>query len=312
MAFDLFITFAGLCLFQRPKEGGEELKVFLPPTQGHEHCCKDASDPTSESTVPGHFARLGYHVRYDPTLTGGPGKRFQEFEFAGKHLDLGSIGGRPKTLNREFRQLDVVDITDVVTEPLCPDRAIGGATIRSGSLCPGAVCEHSRGARWEIPGKKPTQHMATLVTWRIRDVKKVMEGGEGLELVVTDLKGRNPERCAVLRPVDGQIRIYLFHTPHDELPSQGVPPFQTWNSKGPNGERATEADHFRAYYSLFPGHDGDEVPEFVDEGEEDEDGDEPEGSEEGLGVASRKFHQVGRFGRRYNCILTVVDDGGEG
>lgn len=310
MAFDLFITFAGLCLFRRPKKEEEKwIEVLLPPTGEHEHCCKDASNPASKPTVPGHFAKLGYHVRYDPGATGTPGNRFREFDFEGKHLDLGSLGN-PETLNREFRQLDVVDITDVVTKPLNPGCAIGRVTIRAGSLCPGAVCEHSRGARWEFPDKKPAQHMSTLVTWRIRNVKETVQGGEGLELVVTDLKSRTPERCAILRPVDGQIRIYLFHTPYDELPSQGVPPFQTWTQEEPD---PTKAEHFRAYYDLFPGHkpaQGD-VPVFVDEGN-DEDDFEPVLALF-AGTPDAKLMKLHRgFGRRYNCILTVVDDGGEG
>ncbi|HEU4455835.1 MAG TPA: hypothetical protein VFR81_22410 [Longimicrobium sp.] len=327
MAYDLFITFAGLCMFRRPRveeeaRGGgsredRRVEVLLPPTGAHAECCGDGRSGdhgAAGERVPGHFARLGYHARYDPTVTSAPGKRFREFDFTGKRLDLGSLGN-PDSLNREFGHMDIVDLTDVVTGPLDPDCAIGQVIMKAGSLCPGAVCDHSRGARWKL-AKKETQHMATLVTWRIRRVRELVRGAEGLELKVADLKSGEKEVCGILRPVDGQIRIYVFHTPWDELPSQGVPPFQTWTS---GGLKPTEADHFKAYYELFPDHGDDAVPMFVDEGvDEDEEREAEAGTEaarsDGPAAVSPqpKAHLHLGFGRRYNCILTVVDDGGQG
>jgi hypothetical protein len=241
MAFDLFVTFAGMCLFKiKPDE--PLLRVLLP------------------GPVHNHHAIVGFHLKYAVQST-AHGNRFRERPLPrGGKLLLDRLV-TDDTLEPNLDGYNVVNLTEVLGRPPEPDKAFCQVLLKHGSACPRALCEPADGAIWKLEGSaggKP-QHMATSVTWCVSNVQNELgrTGEEGLDLLLE--VGGATQKLAELRPQGNQIRLYVFHTHACELPS-GNPPCIQRLRKG------HKVEHFRDYYKLFPGDPPDAAPVFVNDG----------------------------------------------
>jgi hypothetical protein len=273
MSFTLHVTFSGLCLFRRSPT--DELLVLLPP--GHQ------GDP--------HVARVGYHVRYDSTLVSPQGARFAEIPFEGRVLDLRGITSGTSldpSFPAHLDALEVVDISDIVDEPARPSRERARVHIRHGGVCPIGVCARPRGAQFKIrwneangQQKEKLQRMATSVQWIIPEVQQ-----NSLALKSTDLRGADEQTHATLTP-DGnnRIRIYVFHTLPDELPSSVRPAHEKL-------KKGTPAPHFRHYYHLFGNPAAQPIPTFHEHRDP---------------ANSQKILRNLFFGRRFTCMVASAD-----
>lgn len=250
MAFDLYITFAGLCLFSRRKEAGKEVLYVLLPDVKHVHVNGQPMEP--------HRAVVGYHARYHhstpspKTLVPGKNPHFKEHNLNGHDLDLSGIESKD-SLKPELDHMDVVRVPKITPNRPEPAKALSKVVLRAGRACPTELCEPNRGAQWELTwpenGNDVTicQYMATMVHWRICNVTSA-EGKDEFTLRTSSKEGGL--NLATLRPDGrGRIRIYLFHTPKDELPSAGPPPFKKLKPEA-------SMEHFEAYYSLYGVKDG--------------------------------------------------------
>lgn len=248
MPFTLHVTFAGLCLFRRNPT--DRLVVLIPDT------------PPSHR----HEAVLGFHVRYEEQ-TGQPGRRFHEINLRDRVLDLSSLS-TGDTFDISFPQAladaGVVDISHVVERPAKNDRAVARVEIAHGTVCPANVCATPSGALWHLCrdeggttlcDEEPT-FMATSVQWIISNVTEQVRGSEGLELKTKERRTGNVITHATLRPDDeDRIRIYVFHSPANELPSSPGAP----RKRLKHGDRA---DHFREFKRLFDRPAREPVPRF--------------------------------------------------
>jgi hypothetical protein len=266
MAFDLYVTFAGLCLFKR--KHNEPMRVLLP----------DAGMS--------HRAVVGWHVRYAvrPDATA---RRFEERPLVRSgELRLDSLTTDDR-LNTSLSGLDIVEIFPLMQRPAKRNKALAEVVVGHGSACPPHICEHFRGARWNLcwPHGEYEQHMATALTWRIAAVESRLAGSneEGIELV-QHVGGATP-KLGTLRPINGQIRIFVFNVKPGELPSANPPEMETLRPGYP-------AEHFTAFYTLFDPPAPNCVPEFVDDG------------------TPRELPFIGGvFGRLFTCMVASTDEG---
>jgi hypothetical protein len=241
MAFDLYVTFAGLCLFKRRHD--EPLRVLLP------------------GPVPDHHAVVGCHARYAGTATNAAGDLWEHPIPQGGQIGLDEVRSTD-ALDRSLAGLHVVDLFALMQRPAERDRAFAEVVIGHGSACSPHPWERARGARWELAWPKGIywNHMATAVTWRIRDVQDRIETNEeGIELTVRMPSGAR-RTLATLRPRGGHVSMYVFHAPRCELPSGDLGTCQENLAPGDG------MPHFQAYYSLFDGESPACMPRFVDEG----------------------------------------------
>lgn len=288
MAFDLFITFSGLCLFRHKKK--DKLRVLLPETSG---CHR-------------HYPVFGYHARYRPGALSTPGKRFVEHPLGCGALLLDQFEA-DDDLDRSLGRTDVVDISAVARKPADPSRAFLQVVIGAGAVCPPSVCEQPRGARWKLgkhAGPEEGRHMATSLTWRIQHVRQQVGNYDGLTLNVPEHNGT--VKTVTLRPDRGQIRVFVFHTMEDEQLSAGPPPFEQLCPNHP-------ADHFSIYYGLFRRPVDTPIPHFVNDGDDEEE--EDDDASTALAPAGDHFlRRAGRsrqgfgvgYGRRQTCVVTAA------
>lgn len=279
MAFDLYITFSGLCMLVRRKD---ELHVLLPRTH-------DAHK---------HIAVIGSHRKYQPEVGGS--SPFVEYELGAGPISLEDL----ETDQGFSARLDAFEIADMggcVGDRRNPNAVYAQLVLNQGSPCPLAVCENHGGAVWKFKGED--RRLSTSLHWRIRDVQEDMDGREGLSVRVITAAG--PSIDVKLRPVQGQIRMYLFHTLPDERPSSGPPqpkPIQA----------GTPAPHFGHYFDLFaplaqlparchPVFTSDRE-EFVAELDAGSASVQP-GSP---AARRRRLVQENFVGRRYSCVLATV------
>ncbi|HEY0019451.1 MAG TPA: hypothetical protein VGC13_24330 [Longimicrobium sp.] len=270
MAFDLYITFSGLCmLVRRP----DELLVLLPHTHDGDHK---------------HVAVFGSHRRYQPEAAGGT--PFVEHELGRGVVSLDDLDADSK-LRTNLQGFEIADITGCVSPVQNPGAIFAQIVVNQGAPCPREVCEQHHGAYWnfrdpENHGSVKRQRLATALHWRIRDVREEVDGREGLMVRVTPSSGQPYD--VTLRPSGGQLRMYVFHTLPDEKPSSGPPHPRPIK----NGEKAP---HFEHYFELFDGKPSEEcLPEFAGDTEEARDGE--------------KFMQFNFVGRRYSCVMATIDD----
>lgn len=264
MAFDLYITFSGLCLLARRKE---EMLVLLPRTDG---CHK-------------HWAVLGSDVRYQPDRTGEAVNGFVEHRLAEQQilLDLDT----EHALDNHLHGFDIAEIPRTAGL-LRPDLSYLQFVLVDGAPCPLGLCNQEKGAKWEYRGKR--QNLATELHWRIRDVTSDADGAEGLSVRVATTDSRKYD--VVLRPVNRQIRMYLFHTIADELPSNNPP--------APNLlEPDSEAPHFCHYYDLFMGGAECDPPRFA-----------PERVKSNRREKGEALFRHAHIGRRYSCVAATFND----
>src|SRR5688500_3470323 len=100
MAFDLYVTFAGLCLFTR--RHSEPLRVLLP------------------GPVPGHHAVVGCHARYADRSTNPAGDLWEHDLPANGRLLLNELRtGDP--LDLSLAGLNVVDLFSLMQRPAEPE-----------------------------------------------------------------------------------------------------------------------------------------------------------------------------------------------
>lgn len=261
MAFDLYITISGLCLLARRSE---ELVVFLPRTHGN---CK-------------HFAVLGSHARYQPDRPAEAVNGFVEHHLGEQSLLLDF--DTEHALDTHLGGYDIAELPKAYG-PLKPEERYLQLILSDGSACPEGICRQEKGARWRYQEKN--QNLATEVHWRVRDVTSEAEGKEGINVRV--ISPMNEAHEITFRPVNRQLRIYLFHTVADELPSNNPPAPKLL----PVGE---PAPHFSHYYSLLTQPEC-EPPILLPE--EDEETTSP-----------RKMFLHGHVGRRYSCVVAQFDD----
>ncbi|HEX8696748.1 MAG TPA: hypothetical protein VF746_30295 [Longimicrobium sp.] len=277
MPFNLHIEIAGICLFVRRSRDGK-LHVLLPPVAGMEP----------------HVKVIGWPAKYNPKAP--TGKTHQELSLEAGTLDLSQLveGGDSLVVDLP----GVVDISDIVNMPADQTKALAHVVIGHGTLCPSPPCQHRKGARWRINSRPPT-HMATSIQWRITGVTNEVEDDNGVRRPGLKIKTSNGGTLATLRPdSDGQIRIYVYNAPHDELPSQPEPTNPVLNP-------GDEAHHFRGYYALF-GDKAGPLPQFEDEGR---DASDPNSSFRAANSLPPAFTAPSlSSGRRFTCMLAVNEE----
>lgn len=292
MAFDLYVTFSGLCLFWKRKES--PLQILLPDATGFDHRIV-----------------VGYHVRYDPRLTSASYARFFEHKIQeqGWELRLDRLQTLDEGIDVEMKEVSIVNIHKIVKKPPNLSNAYFRASVNRGALCKRNDCEHEMGAHWTLKESEEEEdrpeRMATTIHWKIPNVSATVGNREGLTLQVCRRCEQNDieEKClANLYPVNGQIRIYVFHTPRSEFPS-ATP--ENLEQVKPNHT----VEHFRAYYKLFDGINPKQkpVPKLK--------------SFEKLpraGILKKKLRPTIEeatmitppyyYGRRFNCILASISE----
>lgn len=337
MAFDVYVTFAGLCLFV--DRGSEHpMEVLLPPTgamthttgcgcqehqaghgagaAGRHHAGGGAADGDAHHggggngsgggggghTHPQHYAVVAYPTIYEEgDASAEQTPDFREFDLMGGVLDLSCLAARNRHLQVFLR--DVVDLTEVVKgQPADRAAAVGEVLIASGTACPISVLDHYPGGRWKL-GNRPPEQMSTRIRWVIPDVVETWEGGEGLKLRILDKQGNVRETLPTLRPTpDKRIMLWIYHTLEDELPSRqparDAAPAALHAEGLPNP--GDPAEHFAAYYTLFPGV-RPVIPTFVDKGE----GERPDGGDAAMVVNAAAFSGAEAAGRMA-CVASMV------
>jgi hypothetical protein len=112
------------------------------------------------------------------------------------------------------------------------------------------------GADWDL-GPCGSRFMANWVHWVIPGVR-LTAGALTLPMLVN---GNPPREPLVLRPHEGKIMLFVFHSEEDDLPP-GIPtlplePKQEVPSPG------AEAEHFKAFYPLVGKPDSEPGPIYV-------------------------------------------------
>lgn len=235
MAFDLHITFGGMCLLVRDYQM-ERLCVLLPPVppeMGHPHT----------STL---------HVKV--------GGEVKCVSLAGLHLDLSPL---PTDDGLAFNfPLNLVDLDYVTREAVARDLLgdlTSGSVLSTITLAAGSCGGVSRGARWCL-GSRPPRFMATTVEWVIRSVDRAAVDGlaeytrcDASELIKTIESNHTPA-----------LHVGIFNTPKHDKPSE-LPPINRPLDRPAPG---VEIRHFDAFYGLYKDPAGRPTPKFKDLGEQ--------------------------------------------
>jgi hypothetical protein len=235
MAFNLRITFSGLCLFV-PQPAGRgsnrgatgRMHVLMPGMFGHEHAM--------DRHVPILSYDAGYLVQGGPTL-GVPALA----KLSG--LALAPVAGEEASLALCGH---IVDLKEITRKPVDPDH-LGADTkkklVARVTLGAGKLTRVSPGVCWEWrPGEfRPIAHR---VEWEIPGIE-----GDRLELVGDILGGGGtPKALGTLFPVDGRINLEVLHDTAHELPPDPMP---MHHSAPPMPGDSPK--HFSAYYGVFGG-----------------------------------------------------------
>lgn len=247
MAFDLHITFAGMCLFVPDKKNGQDVMHVLLPSTEHGH----------GGGMSHHLSQLLYKPEHDPGKSASEAlEKPMEVPLRDRLLDLTHLGDKSSYIPPDFS--GVVDLNEAAERKV--DRAFldevdtGGRVVTRVTLAAGSasIPERSKGGKWRLG--HISKQMATGVEWTISDVQ-----GDFLEL---ELEGMNrdvnqPPHVLRLEPVaDGGkqvIHLWLYHSPESEIPGE-LPPSKIPRTPNP-GEKA---EHFAAFYNLT----GAPVPVF--------------------------------------------------
>ena len=243
MAFDLYITFSGLCLFAPGPDG--TLQVLLPEIRG-------GGGATSHEPI------IGSEVIYQP---GAPGETddLWHCRLGRGVVDLTDLK-TSDSLKFDLSPASVVDIRRIADAPLKPTAARVQVLLKKGALC--TDCDTVYGARWWMvyPFEFPKlMHMATKIHWKVSGITNKVGDGEGLRLSYPPVVG---DECKLftLRPdARKEIRIDIYNTPSDEHPGKPNPAEEEILPLG-------SAKHFRAYYDLFDKPKRRTVPKFWDKG----------------------------------------------
>ena len=204
--FDLYITFAGLCMLV---DDDKRLHALLPRTDTHKH-----------------EAKLLFNPGFKMGATGELNHRLKPESIDLKHRKLDLSGHvSPDPLKPNFAQCDVLDLGRVTGKKVARDLLDKGdattdpnVSVSRVTLASGKGTLRKRGAKWKI-GTDPADYMATSVQWRIRSLK-----GTSLTLNLDRLNNKSdPATSVSLRAVDGEIWIWIYHVPNEELPNE-LPP----------------------------------------------------------------------------------------
>jgi hypothetical protein len=317
MAFDVHVTFVGLCLFV--DRGPENpMEVLLPATGAHAASPPDphatsggdcpcsvhghaGAAPHADGTHGGtahvheHAAAVLYPTALEEEEAGEDPPELRRFDLKGGVLDLSGLATYNRHLHVYLR--DVVDLTEVVKGRLADrDAAAGKVLIASGTSCPISLRPHFAGGRWKL-GNRPRQHMSTRVHWIIPDVVETAgeDGEEGLALRILDAQGNVREALPTLRPFQNRIDLFVYHALEEE-----IPPFKANLASDDEIRPGDRAEHFEAFYALFPGvHPV--VPAFVDRGTSND----PGGGEALLSAAAPLAASTAAAGK-LACVVSAV------
>jgi hypothetical protein len=223
MPFKLRITFSGLCLFVPGKDDSAGWMHVLMPATG--------------KRVHKHVAQLGYDQAYEVDATGDPVGMPKYVPIEGSALG-GPSGTKPgANLPAPEGLVDLSDLTGAKVEPRLvegpPDSGIVAARM---SLGAGVGAGVPGGAYWNLDGREV--RMPHRAVW-ILDVP-----GDNLTWSVAGTDGG----LRSLRPIDGEIVLYVMHQPAHELPPTRLPLPDGPFSLPPRGYRN---DHFEAYYDVL-------------------------------------------------------------
>jgi hypothetical protein len=244
MAFDLHVTFAGMCLLVHDRT---QLHVLLPPT--HEHVAKlfyaqQHVDPTADKKEISEKHPLKNRLLDLRPL--GPGSSVPG-PVPPTVINLGTVMGLAVE-RKLFESIDTRPPAPFGQDPL-PGLVLARVSLAAGTgivpLPPGNL-----GAVWKLKGGY--HRLAIKVQWTIPDVT-----GTEFRLRLKGLNGESDEEVEhKLTPIrEGgrdMIHLYVFHSPEDDLPNNLPLPAPTTTL-----EIGAPASHFISYYSLL-----DLVPEL--------------------------------------------------
>ena len=261
MATTLEITFVGLCLWARDRQGGDreyEHVLFIDHGDigtseadgAHEH----QPDRRPDHRHPKHHARLMYSKIYEqPDFETHRGNEpvLASKNLAGKALYLGNPND-PVVSSRFPTEL--ADLNDIAGTghlrrafvrpgpPHPPPGILSRITIHSGFANPLEDLAEWRNDCSGEPTVTPWRgRIAGSVEWVIPDLP---DGPVALHFLALADESATIE-TVYLRPVDGLIRLFAFCSPFSDLPPTVV-------STLPRAA-CERAEHFEGYYHVFPG-----------------------------------------------------------
>ncbi|HEX6368495.1 MAG TPA: hypothetical protein VF006_06175 [Longimicrobium sp.] len=232
MAFNLRITFSGLCLFvpEAPTGGTTgRMHVLLPGMFGHHHAGADR-----------HVAALAYDA--GALVQGGPALGVTALaRLTGYALSFG--GGDSADL-----QLcgHIPDLREITGQSVDPDHLAADTRkklVSRVTLGAGQITGVAPGVCWEWkPGEfRPIAHQ---VRWEIPNVD-----ADRLTVVGTPLGGGGASKTlGTLFPTDGQLNLTVLHETVENLPPDPLPA-----DHQPALMPGEHPRHFAAFYGLFGG-----------------------------------------------------------
>jgi hypothetical protein len=211
MPFELRVAVTGLCLFA-PEHGASNLHILMPKTMG------------SDLHVPALVFDPAYHTdpRYDPRPP-APRRLWGTIidGYAVELPDTNSVGPDPAIppgvvdLTRASAGKKV-DPAHLSASPGSGSPVASRVTLRRAT----AVCR-ARGHLWSVANDPNPVYMDWMVEWSIRGIV-----GDTLSLNFHALGGSGaPDRPSIiLRAIDGQIKLRVFHMPKTLPPGPPRPP----------------------------------------------------------------------------------------
>lgn len=223
--FDLRITLTGLCMYvpEREPRDRRRLHVLLPRADGHH-----AHDGIDE-----HACRLMWNSKYE---NGIDENAWSSRNLAGQELRL-DAPTRKITLDipEEFIPLaDICDVGEVDLDAAMPKLS---AWVNFDT---GAMYNFAEPTCWQVPRGSAARPLTHQAEWVIPNVSEDRLQGWSLRA----LDGSGSVGLPTLRPVGGEVRLYVYHVPPHEIPA-------TPSEEPKSTSYAREATHFLAYYSLL-------------------------------------------------------------
>jgi hypothetical protein len=279
----LRITFAGLCLLVRDDTRGRV--HFLLPGKG-EHAKH-------------HVAQLYLDARH--LLGAAAPEGMCAFPLHNVLLDLSFLSAVNNAITTAAVELASLScITDNPVERNFIDETIPGESVKTRvTINTGRVGWRNRGARWNLGERCRSTRMPTAVEWVIDNVDEA-----GFTLPLAGLNGNTAETSLRIRPIKGEIHLFIFHSLKETLPVM-LPKYPLGEPVAEPGSRP-HAPHFSAFYHLVNASATDTVPEFDGEGaapEQSAEGHEPEA--EGA-ETDHSRHWKARLGFDYGCMLATA------
>lgn len=246
MSFDLIVNFTGLCMFV-PED--DALMHVLLPTIPESMDHGEGEGMTGPAMGP-HRARVIYDMAYtDPRSVEVIGE-WDRKELAHRMLDFSWLGGRVRdgsgnlgdvyNPNLPKELLDFNYITgQSIDRTLVADKTPGERLLARVTFGSGAVECYEPGALWEIEDDPPTaRKMAWWIKWRIADIR-----GDRLDLALEGLNGGQGAATQALHPIDGEIELFVYHVPPEQLPPNAYIP--------PEPSPGTPPGHIHAFFELY-------------------------------------------------------------